>query len=201
MSDCQHCPRNTNEGRNLCRVCEERLATQLDEIPSLYRALEYLVGTKAKTSGKRTSVEASAPCNIDALNLTAPGGIADILASWVEDWYDLLDWGEPQLDSRDDRVTSAVHRLRGNLPWAVEQHPAVGDFAREIAQLHRRARRVLDGDTPRVPLCACTCGGTVTANPAALVAHCSDCHTEWRGPQLIELAETRGNFPPVPVAA
>jgi len=196
MSDCQNCPRSTHEGRSLCRICEERAATQLDEIPSLYRTLRSLVGVKAAASGKRTSVEAPAPCNIDALNLTAPGGIPDILVSWVADWYRLLDWGEPRWDTGRDRVTSAAQRLRVNLPWAAERHPAAGDFLREVATLCRRARRVIDGDAPRVPVGACECGGRITANPGTLVAQCADCRGIWAGPQLIELAETAGNAVP-----
>ncbi|GAU66678.1 hypothetical protein SSP35_03_03260 [Streptomyces sp. NBRC 110611] len=175
--------------RCLCHICEERLGKQLDEIPVLYRTLEGIIGVKPTSTGKSAAVEAPAPCNIDALNLTATGGIPDILVSWVTDWYDLLGWYQPQWGTAHDRVTTAAQRLRVNLPWAAERHPAAGDFAHEIAWLHSRAQRVIDGDTPRVPLGACECGGRITANPATLTARCSACFTQWRGPQLAELAD------------
>ncbi|MFF4607945.1 hypothetical protein ACFY12_35060 [Streptomyces sp. NPDC001339] len=201
MSDCQNCPRSTNGERFICRICETRTATVLDEIPALYRKLESIIGIKPTSTGKSVAVDAPAPCNIDALNLTATGGIADILVSWVLDWYDLLGWDQPKWGTAHDRVTSAAQRLRVNLPWATEQHLAAGDFAHEIARLHSRARRVIDGDTPRIPLGPCPCGGAITANPAALVAGCPDCGEQWRGPQLIELAETQRNATPETAAA
>jgi hypothetical protein len=202
MSECQNCPRNTRDNRNLCYVCEARTGEHLDELPELYRTLESLVAVKAARSGKGAAIEAPAPCNIDALNLTATGGIPDILTTWAEDWYDLLDWTPPQWDGTlGERVTSAVHRLRVNLPWAAEQHPAAGDFAEEIARLHHRARRVIDGDVPRVPLGACECGGRITANPTTLTARCAGCDEEWRGPQLAELAEVLRSSSPIGAAA
>ncbi|WP_413800107.1 hypothetical protein [Streptomyces iranensis] len=202
MTECQSCPRDINDERNLCRICERRVIGYLEAIPKIYRALENLVGTKPTGSGKSAAVEAPAPCNIDALNLTAVGGIPDILTSWAEDWYDLLDWSPPEwTGTLADCVTSAVHRLRVNLPWAAEQHPAAGDFVCEIARLHSRAHRVIDGDPPRVPLGACACGGHITANPAALVARCSHCAEEWRGADLVALAESLRCATPSGVAA
>lgn len=194
MNECQNCPRYTRDNRNLCHICEDRVTEFLDEIPGLFKALESLVHVKRPRNARRAPVEASTPCNIDALSLTATGGIPDILTSWVEDWYALLDWDPPAWDSTlTDRVTSAVHRLRVNLPWAAEEHPAADDFAREIAHLHRQARRVIDGDTPHIPLGTCSCGGRITANPTTLAARCPDCREEWRGAQLADLAENLKN--------
>ncbi|MBB6440116.1 hypothetical protein [Streptomyces candidus] len=161
---CAH-PLWTDEvGRYACRPCEQRISRDLTALAGpggLYARLCLRIypsrgGDGAAVSG---TPNRSMPLNAEVLSLTATGGIVSTLETWVEDWatYGL---GTVGIGGRlQYRVDAAVVTLRLNLPRACSKHPALDEFAAELAQAVRRCRAIISGEREprRIPV-QCPCG-------------------------------------------
>ncbi|MEU5424217.1 hypothetical protein AB0H73_01220 [Streptomyces olivoreticuli] len=175
--------------RYACRPCERRITDQLGQLPDLIRDLHGLLtpGSGRAPHGLRVSAstEPPAPLRLDVLDrITAATAALD---SWLADWHDRLQWAAPVY--RSDPLTEAATALRANVPWAVEHHPAVDDFAREISELHSgvtglvdpatRARRIGHCPAPAPDDATQACGAVLRYVPGAVTVTCRWCRTTW----------------------
>lgn len=167
---------HTEHHRYACRPCETRTAEQLNGIPRPVSDLEDMLAPGARfraDSGGRgpSRVHSPMPCDIDVLSLLAPGGIIAGLDTWVRDWCDRLEWSVPAYRVRP--IDEAAAFLRRNLPWAVECHPAVDEFATEISDLVREVTAITDPPDRALRLGHCPQCAAATASeprpPAGLV--------------------------------
>ncbi|GAA0423740.1 zinc finger domain-containing protein [Streptomyces luteireticuli] len=176
----------TERGRYACRLCERRIAGHLDDLPALVRDLHALriPGTNGRRTAVRSSGKPESPAPVrlhilDLIDLTKA-----TLVGWLSDWHDLLGWAAPTYWS--DPLTEAATALRRNLPWAVESHAAVDEFAREIHDLHRDVIGLVNPATRARPVGKCPtvkeggpCGATLRYAPGALSIRCAWCGTLW----------------------
>ncbi|WP_199552786.1 hypothetical protein [Streptomyces sp. N35] len=201
---CAHALHGADVIRYLCRVCESRTQAHLADLPDLYVQLHEMLEPGAPRAGSasrgtRHGAASPAPCNLEVLNLVAPGGRYSVLWSWTADWRDLLDpdTQQPRNTGRNrcnTPISRAVTFLRDKLSWAVEKHPAVDDFAAEVQRLWQEATAITN---PRIRLGYCpathddgtACGAVLRATPGATAVSCDWCNTTWSERHLIRLAQ------------
>lgn len=70
--------------------------------------------------------------------------IATFVDLWCRDWADTRGQGE---------VGSGVDWLKVRLEWACDEHPAIDDFAHELARIHHAVHRYAGAREPRPELC------------------------------------------------
>lgn len=137
------------------------------------------------------------PARLGPLSLRGAGGIVGVLSAWESDWRDLLGWaGTPSRGRIELAVAGHVTFLRNNLPWCVDQHSAVGEFAGEIGDLYRTCSTEIDGPSDTRPIGYCPtildddtpCGARLYANPYAPTIRCRACGTSWEGSAWLALA-------------
>ncbi|MCX5407481.1 hypothetical protein OHA37_26910 [Streptomyces sp. NBC_00335] len=168
-TNCICCTRELWEdelGRFACRPCERRIGDQLAAIAGpygLYARLCLRMEPGAHTGGEIVSGSSSPsiPANLQILDLTAAGGIVGTLESWVEEWSSQGLATRGTGGRLQHRIDQAVATLRLNLPRAVERHPALDEFAREIDGIQRTAKALVDGGREPVKASAVClgCGG------------------------------------------
>ncbi|MEV4739808.1 hypothetical protein [Streptomyces sp. NPDC049555] len=174
--------------RYVCRPCEQRITNHLAQLPGLVRDLHGLVlpgrHTGEPTYRNRVGMTPAAPLRLDVLDVITT--VTATLDSWLRDWHEHLSWDAPAY--RTDPLTEAAAALCTNTPWAVERHPAVAEFATEVAELHRtvtglldpakRARRIGHCPAPGVDGQQ-SCGAVLRYVPGATTITCSWCRTTW----------------------
>jgi hypothetical protein len=196
-------PRCTACGRNLwddelshfgCGVCLRATDRRLAELAGpggLYARLggALIPGSgrgEGRVSGSRT---APLPLRLEPLSLQARGGVVTVLQTWCVDWFDLLSFGYPRaVGDLQAQLDQAVSRLRGNLGWAAEKHPAFDEFVGEVRQLVAACRAQTTGERPerRVRVC-CPCGGTLSITLSTEGRRCGGCSTSYTWAELREL--------------
>lgn len=208
-------PRCCGCGRNLwtdeltfvcCRLCLQRTDELLAELPGkdgLYARLSRLdalaPGSRrgdGPVSGSRT---APLPLRLEPLSLTSRGGVLTILQTWLADWFERLDWTHPRWRGGwQEQLDDTVHRLRVNLPWAMETHPAAAEFAAEVGAMVAACCAALDpASRPgRVVIGRCpvvtddgVCGARLTASTAAEWVRCGTCGEAWPREEWPELRD------------
>ncbi|MEV6526873.1 hypothetical protein AB0M43_33575 [Longispora sp. NPDC051575] len=185
-------PRPAADGLRTCWVCRDRTAELLAAVPSLYAECETML---ARTTGTFEKVGGS----------TTPGlpldlGVADVRADILGV---LAAWASLVVDERGlvplglGTVASLAQFLDGHLDW-LAAHPAAGDWCDELADLVRRADRVLDPDTTRrslVSTCVMDdCPGQLWAllrdvddtRPSAITCDAEQSHT-WQPDRWLDL--------------
>lgn len=190
---CTRCPRELRDhelGRYLCRPCEDQAAEHLRAIPALYvqlgQHLQRGAGTGPAVSGSKT---APVPIRLDIIDLELETGpILGPLQSWVRDWEHHGHAELHETGSLQERVAGACRTLRYNLRWAVENHPAVDEAVREIADAHRILKGVTGGEKPPRGItvtCPCEQPLRITLNIKALT--CPKCRTEYGHSEVLRL--------------
>ncbi|GAA0453943.1 hypothetical protein ABZ951_00705 [Streptomyces sp. NPDC046215] len=170
--------------------CRVRVATNLDELPVLYRRLEeVLVPGRAGGDGRTGSRTAPLPVNLSALDLRARGGIEGVLTSWEQDARDLLGLpGVPCRGAVEQQVGGAAAFLQDQLLWFCDIHPAVREFADEIRNVAAQARYLITGETPeRHVRLACPCGATLSITLATPGRQCTRCGQQYSWQDLRDL--------------
>lgn len=195
----------------VCETCRARVTSDLAEIPDLYAlvpaSMEPSTGTGVKVSGTRT---APIPVRLDAINLivasTTTGRVTDphgdqhgaippvvVLDQWVADWIDVRAKGEHQ---PVPTISTLTGWLAARLDWALDHHPAIDEFAREIKATLRAIRGVVEshhsgefiGRCPAKLRDESRCNTRLYADPYLDLITCPRCSTGWPRRQWLQLA-------------
>lgn len=187
------CPLCGRAGAGVHEACLGALDSRLQRIPVLYAelavALEPGSSAGARVSGTRTLL---LPLRLEPLSLQCRGGIVSILGTWESDWRDRRGLVADHYTDREQLLAGRAHLahvtefLRTHLDWAVQHHPAVDEFATEVADIVGACRAAL-GDVlghMRIGRCPAqlgtrTCGRVLYADPYADSIRCDRCGAEW----------------------
>lgn len=208
---CTVCRRPINPEREPIRhqSCADRLRAALRDIPGHYALMGAVLapGTAGSGSvhvtGTRT---APLPVRLEPLNLRSRGGMITVMASWETEWRDLRGMAAAQRGIGERDLAAIVLWLRAHLPWAIETHPAVDEFATEVRDILHQCRlaagvlpkmmrigncpHVTDGETDE-------CGAALYADPLADAIRCRRCGTRWPRGRWMLLGKTlRGETEP-----
>lgn len=190
--------------RLVCRICEDKTAGRIVELPVLFRQLDttaaLMRGARRIGGGGPGTKSPPIPPRLEVLDLVAPaGGIAARLRVMEDSWRTALDWAiEP--DSDGNRIfaswrinpAEAVKRhakfLADNLLWACGGYESVGQDIEAVRKLHSEcAAIVTDERKPgRVQIGLCPvqlddglCRQQLTASAASHRVRCSACGSRW----------------------
>lgn len=185
----------------VCDGCRDRVRSELSEIPDLYALipgeLEPTSTAGAKVSGTKA---APLPVRLDALNLlvgaTGGDGVVEdldrdqvgaippvvVLDQWARDWADTRGDHYPA-----PTITRLTDWLLDRLPWALDNHPAIDEFAREINQTLRSIKGVVQSTKTGEPVGRCPsklnddsrCNTRLFADPYLDLISCGRCGTSW----------------------
>lgn len=129
--------------------CLTRIRRDLTRLPADQVVIELeLLSLSRTTGGNRTGDPATGPLPGGtqllslAAEMAAGGRILATLATWEDDWRSLRDM-PPR--TRPGTLADVCGWLHTHAPWAVESHPAVDDFATELADCARAVHRAIDG--------------------------------------------------------
>nr|WP_202447237.1 hypothetical protein [Streptomyces sp. SID5468] len=187
---CEICDRPSGAGTRVHRACEQRLAQNLAALPSLYRGLTGALepGRSPRYGGRPGSRTAPMPVREDVLDLVGPGGIEGVLLDWERDLRDHLGWPPPQPRGSVERtVNESVDVLLRQVRWVCSTHPAVQDFARDVAALRARCERVLGIEHPRWISVRCPCGARLTFVFDTAGERCGRCQTSYPRAAVLQL--------------
>ncbi|MFF1284348.1 hypothetical protein ACFVY4_26850 [Streptomyces sp. NPDC058299] len=205
---CQCCPRRllrseVGLGRLVCRLCEQRLYTELGEIEILWVQLPGILapGTAPTDSGgdapRAPGPSGSRPpTNLAVLSLLG-GGVTQPLLAEEDAWRQELRKGghyplTPFRGDQDQTLAGTVEWLRMNLLWACHSYPDVDDLHHTLNRVLGDMREAVTGDRRRreelAPGCpmparghddedqdAPQCGGTLTYDPRKTLIRCGSC--------------------------
>lgn len=161
-------PRRTAApGLRLCTTCYHDLKANLLELPEIYDDCESVLHPRRNPTLQRVSgSRQSTGIRLDEAAITARSSIIGFLASWSA------------MVADERSVTRPAHRrpdhladfLISHLNWLLA-HQTAGDFAEEIADITRRARRsAYTQPALRIDLGQCIhsdCGADMTTAPSA----------------------------------
>ncbi|MGR3875715.1 hypothetical protein ACUXZZ_45100 (plasmid) [Streptomyces graminifolii] len=224
---CQCCPRRlisieAKHGRTVCRLCEERLAKQLDEILTLWQQLHQVVvpgtapadggGDEPRAPGPTGS---RPPADVNVLSLLG-GGVTQPLLVEEDAWRQELRKERhypltPFRGNQTQTLTGCVTWLRGNLLWACHSYPDLDDLSRTLGKLLGEMRGAITGDrrpkedlTPGCPMAARghveddtnapPCGGLLTFDPRRTVIRCDTCRRTYGVADWHHLGAAAGLF-------
>ncbi|MEV8477909.1 hypothetical protein [Streptomyces sp. NPDC051173] len=189
---------HTELGRHVCRICEDKTAARLTELPALFTQLNTIAALtrgarppEAATSGSRVP---PIPPRLDVLSLTAAGGAATRLRDIEDAWRTELrrtapSWTvAPWRGCPAEAVPEHVRFLVNNLPWAAGCYESIGQDVEDVRHLHAECTAALSDDRRPgrvgVGLCPVVLDDGLCAAPllASAVSHrirCGNCGTEW----------------------
>jgi len=202
---CEVCHRE-NDAR-VCVRCQSRMNRQLEDfrefLSDAYSNLVPSSGTGPKGSDRGLGVR------LDALDLIAGFDVIPTLEDWERDWrsfFGLVAFGEasaqrsrsryPDSDITASRLGQTVRFLQAHLQQACDKHPAISDFAYELAGKWRQAQAAA-GRMPRsswrVTCPADTedgeCGRQIriTGEDFDTTIRCRSCGTSWPVERLLRV--------------
>ncbi|MEV6571843.1 hypothetical protein [Streptomyces sp. NPDC051577] len=213
------------EGGYLCRGCTNATVSRLHRLPGLYSdLLPFLApGSGGPATRRAAAVSAPMPVSEIVLNLRGPGGIVGVVEDWVaavratRGMQPITPAG-----SVPTRLSVAVHKLVGHMPWISVSWPDAGLFAQEIRDLDRDIASIVDpgdrddrgmrlGTCPAVDVSGVICGAVLRHRPGAKVVTCDWCGctyppATWPGLKVFiehdERNETRDEMEePCPIAS
>jgi len=190
---CVCCMQVEPDNPPVCTRDRNRLAQALWELRDLHALLPYALppgrGELVRVGGTR---ERQLPLRTEALDLAGRAttaavldsdhdqlgavAVAGILDSWAQDWASYLDEALP-----DPSVDALVSWLSRRLPWALDHHPAIDEFARELTVTLYTCRSVLAvSRRPEYSPLACPSCGTAALrrNSGDPSWRCGECKTE-----------------------
>ncbi|MFE2497134.1 hypothetical protein [Streptomyces scopuliridis] len=169
--------------------CRERIHDNLLALPDLYRQLATALFPGRRGDGGRSGTRtAPLPCNEEALDLRARGGIEGVLSSWARDLCEREGWTIPQHRTVEGAVEGCAALLGLNLPMICDEHPAVAEFADELRQITGQARRLITGERPprRIPV-ACPCGQVLRVTLDTAGVQCPECGEQYGHSEVLQL--------------
>lgn len=197
MTACTICRRATDEREPIRHSgCARRLDRNLAQLPALYALMGAVLAPGAVAGGGRVSGNtrtAPLPVRIEPLTLRASGGIVAAVATWEADWRETRGFAPAQRGNGERDLAAIVMWLRAYLPWAIEHHPAVQEFAAEMAHLVHECRQAggLLPSMTRIGVCPAlvgeaACGAQLYADPMAEAIRCR-CGARWARGQWMML--------------
>lgn len=201
MSTCTICRRPLNPQHEQIRHdrCAERLRTDLTDLPGLYALMGAVLAPGTAGGGSRVSGTRTAPLpvRLEPLSLRARGGIITVLATWEADWRELRGLTEAVRGTGERDLSAIVLWLRAHLPWAIENHGAVDEFAVEVRDIGRQCRSAagLLPSMMRIGNCPAliedeACRAALHADPQAAEIRCRKCRTSWPKTNWMLLGKT-----------
>lgn len=170
--------------------CKQKIRDNLILLPTLYRNLaDALQPTRRGDSGRASSGRtAPIPCNLEALDLRARGGIEGVVATWAADLCEREHWQLPQYGTIEAAIDGYTDLLLRNLDMICDEHPAVREFAAEIRQIVGQASRLTTGEKParRIPV-QCGCGTVLRITIDTPGARCPGCETQYGHAEVLQL--------------
>jgi hypothetical protein len=177
-----------------CRPCTDRVDHNLRALAGpdgLYARLTHSLHPGSGAGGPAVSGSRTAPLpvRLDPLSLAARGGVVTILQTWLVDWFELLEFRYPRWEGDlQQQCDDVVKRLRTNLRWAAETHPAFAEFADEVGRLKRQCETASGGEKPprRVPV-QCGCGHVLRVTLDTAGVRCPGCETSYGHSEVLQL--------------
>lgn len=202
---CEVCSRSS-EAR-VCSLCQSRMNRMLEDL-KCFRS-EAAGNLLPSGSGDGRSSERGLGVRLDALDLVAGFDVLPLLEEWERDWrrcFGLMPFGpasaersrgvRPDADRISHRLSSCITFLQSNMQQACSEHPAVGDFGRELRGMWRSAQAAA-GAQPRTSwLVACPadvesgeCGRSIriTGEDFDSEVKCRSCGTVWPVERLLRV--------------
>ena len=200
-----------------CPDCRLKLRAIPADIGDAYPLLaDILEPQRGKTDTRSRRADASIPLAVDPYDLTAnhitPQGpigrarlaanldlqighlpVAAVLSTWIRDWAELRDVGENYTGT----VYAMCRWLTERTDWAVDHHPAVDEYAAELADL-RGVLLALVGRTepderpqrlPGVPCVRCRHVTLLRRHDGTVECSWPDCRTVWRADEYDHLTK------------
>lgn len=172
--------------------CRDRIRANLAALPGLYRQLaEALHPGRRGGDGRTGTRTAPLPCNLDALDLRARGGIEGILSGWARDLCEREQWTLPQYGTVEAAVEGYSGLLLSNLPIICDEHPAVKEIADELRQIVGQAQRLITGEPApiRVPVVCKVdgCGGIMRVTLDTPGERCPNCGEQYGHSEVLQL--------------
>lgn len=202
---CPLCQHAINQD-GLCGKCHRRLFTQLDDLLELWEAAhqELLPGKGGHGS---SSSERTIGLNVLALSFIAGDDILGVLHEWEKYIRSERHLTPPALVKSEPtlakEIEAAIKFAQAHLEWSGQQ-PWIGDFAKELRDLHSTAvaaaRRFVQ-KVRRIPCPADTaeglpCGNLLVVQEDILaVFECKRCEAQWSSYRLIAVALSNPNEP------
>jgi hypothetical protein len=201
VTACTICRRPTDPERDPVRHenCARRLSADLRDIPGHYALMGAVLapgtaGGRAHVSGTRT---APLPVRLEPLSLRARGGMVTMMASWEVDWRETRGLSAAQRGDGERDLSAIVLWLRAHLPWAIDEHPGVDEFAAEVRDVLRQCRTAagLLPNMMRIGNCPVDvdgepCGAALYADPQGEEIRCRKCRTSWPRAHWMLLGKT-----------
>lgn len=198
--NCTICRRPTDDRDPIRHQhCADRLRTDLADIPGLYALMGAVLAPGTAGGGSRVSGTRTAPLpvRLEPLSLRARGGIVTILATWEADWRETRGLTEAQRGTAERDLGGIVLWLRAHLPWAIDEHPAIQEFADEIRDVVRQCRAAAGllprmmriGECPAL-VGEAACGAALYADPQGHEIRCRECGTRWPRTNWMLLGKT-----------
>lgn len=170
--------------------CQQKTRQNLLQLPGLYRALADALQPGRRGDNGRGSIGRTAPlpCNLEALDLRARGGIEGVLATWAADLCERERWQLPRYGSIEAAVDGYADLLLRNLTMICDEHPAVREFAAELRQIAGQAERLITGERParRIPV-GCPCGTVLRITIDTPGARCPGCEVQYGHAEVLQL--------------
>lgn len=187
----------------VCDGCRAAVLRDLTGLPDGYAQLRGVLAPGQAGKGRGAPGFGSRmPANLGALDLLGPGapllseiGWAEtqlghlpplvLLDQWAANWVELRDMGESQPNAT---VVELVAWLVNRLDWALDNHPAVDEFAGDMSVLARSLRIVGQRDEPlgefagRCPMVMRDkqrCGTRLYVDPYVDQISCRRCGSTW----------------------
>lgn len=191
--------RPVDDGRMACLACEARMADQLHDVLEMYALAEGEL-VPGSGSGQR-GTERSLGVRIAALDFLAGHDAVAILASWESEWREHYGLAvDPMIARPGPLLARTVAFLRGWLPRACEDHPAIDEFARELWDCWSEARAAARVAPARSLSITCVadddsrddglCGRRIPVSPDEVrgQVQCRRCRTVWDVTHLMHVA-------------
>jgi hypothetical protein len=168
---CVICQKRPYMRAQACNPCRDRLPRTLADIADLHAQLPAAIERDQANAQRVTgSREAPVPVNIDAVDLSAHArnatateeakehpedqigqvAVASILDQWARDWRDEMAFAQ---SLPVPTVPELARFLANRCEWAADRHPAVDEFAAEMARLRAILRGVLGLSEPPAEFC------------------------------------------------
>lgn len=169
--------------------CRQRMADNLRELPHLYRQLgDALTPGRRGGDGRSGTRTPPIPCNAEALELRARGGIEGVVGGWARDLCEREEWDVPAYQSVQAVVDWSCAILLANLGMICDEHEAVREIASELRQTVGQAQRITTGEKPprRVPV-SCPCGHVLRVTLDTAGVRCPGCSAQYGHSEALQL--------------